>query len=176
MEYGERTARLAEPEDLPKVLELFAGAVRRMRESGVDQWDDVYPDRETLRADIEKREMLLLTEEGEPAAAAVVNGEQPPEYAGVAWGVREEEPPAVIHRLCVGAAAQRRGLGRRILLAAERTVLARGHRYIRLDTFTGNPAARRLYESAGYRLAGHVTFCKGLFCCYEKRLGGEEDG
>lgn len=162
--------RLATKDDLDAVWEMFRGAVRRMREDGIDQWDEIYPDLDTLREDVEKREMLLLTESGEPVAAAVVNEDQPKEYEEVPWTVCEKTPAAVIHRLCVSALARGRGLGRKTLFAAEQTARERGYRYIRLDTFTKNMPAKKLYESGGYRIAGSVTFRKGQFYCFEKLL------
>lgn len=167
---GGAACRRAEPEDLPAVLALFAGAVERMCSQGIDQWDELYPDREILRADIEKREMFLLTENGAPVSAVVVNGEQAPEYREVPWSIRGKGEPAVLHRLCVSASAQGRGLGRRTLLAAEKAAASLGFGYIRLDAFPKNPGAIRLYESSGYRLAGRITIRKGLFYCYEKRI------
>ena len=173
---GGLVCRTAGPEDLPAVLELFAGAVERMRSQGIDQWDELYPDRETLREDIEKRQMILLTENGAPVSAVVVNGEQVPEYGEVPWSIRGEGGPAVLHRLCVAAPAQGRGFGRRTLLAAEKAAASLGFRYIRLDAFPKNPRAVRLYESSGYRLAGRITIRKGLFHCYEKKICGGPGG
>ncbi len=45
-----------------------------------------------------------------------------------------------------------------------------GYDVIRLDAFTRNPAAVRLYEGRGYRKAGIVSFRKGPFYCFEKRI------
>lgn len=162
--------RVAERSDLQALLMLYAGAIRKMREEGIDQWDELYPNRTDLLRDVERREMLLLTADGEPVSAAVVNAEQSPEYETVGWRICEGNPPGVIHRLCVGARAQGKGWGRRTLEAAEHWAYALGYRYIRLDTFTKNPQAIRLYESAGYQKAGTVTFRKGVFICYEKLL------
>lgn len=44
-----------------------------------------------------------------------------------------------------------RGHGRDLMLLAERTALAAGHRLLGLHVFSGNTPALRLYESLGYR-------------------------
>lgn len=44
-----------------------------------------------------------------------------------------------------------RGYGRGLMLLAERTALAAGHRVLALHVFTDNTPALRLYESLGYR-------------------------
>lgn len=163
---------MADQSDLPGLLKLYSGAIRKMRVAGIDQWDEIYPDETTLAADIERREMLLFEQDGEPVSAAVVNNEQPPEYKTVDWHIRRTDSPGVVHRLCVSAEAQGRGLGAQTLEAAERFASSRGYRYIRLDAFLYNPSALRLYEAAGYRKAGNVIFRKGKFFCYEKLLGG----
>lgn len=161
--------RPARDEDLPRIIRLFAGAVKRMRKNGIDQWDELYPDAGTLSADVAKREMYILEANGAVAAAVVLNGDQPPEYAGVPWkcGLK---PVAVVHRLCVGAEHQGRGLSSIVLRASEDRLKSQGYRCVRLDAFPQNPPAMRLYPSAGYRLAGRVTFRKGIFYCYEKQL------
>ena len=45
-----------------------------------------------------------------------------------------------------------------------------GYCAIRLDAFTKNPRALRLYQTLGYHDAGGVTLRKGPFRCFEKRL------
>lgn len=49
---------------------------------------------------------------------------------------------------------QGRGIGQRLVLAAERLLRSRGFRYAELGVETDNPRARRFYERLGYRLTG----------------------
>ncbi|WP_164919039.1 MULTISPECIES: GNAT family N-acetyltransferase [Acutalibacteraceae] len=173
MEHSEKLSiRTADRSDLKDILALYAGAIQKMRDEGIDQWDEIYPDGKMLSADVENRDMLLLVEDGKPVSAVAVNAEQSPEYESVGWRICRAGPPGVIHRLCVSAGAQGGGMGSRTLKAAERFALSRGYRCIRLDAFVKNPQAIRLYESAGYQRAGTVTFRKGAFICYEKLLEG----
>ena len=55
---------------------------------------------------------------------------------------------------------------------AEERARELGFRTLRLDAFTENPAAVRLYDRLGYRRAGFVRLRKGLFHVFEKALGG----
>lgn len=166
---AETALRPAREEDMPQILRLFSGAVRRMRENGIDQWDEIYPDVNDLSLDVQRGEMYLLEADGAIAAAVVLNEDQPPEYAAVPWNFHGE-PAAVVHRLCVAAESQGKKLGSGTLLLSEKLLKTRGYRCARLDAFPQNPAAMRLYPSCGYRLAGRVTFRKGIFNCYEKNL------
>ncbi|WP_412078522.1 GNAT family N-acetyltransferase [Streptomyces xanthophaeus] len=53
--------------------------------------------------------------------------------------------------VAVDAAHRGHGYGRDLMLLAERTALAAGHRLLALHVFAGNTPALRLYESLGYR-------------------------
>ncbi|MGB5092843.1 MAG: GNAT family N-acetyltransferase [Parvibaculum sp.] len=56
----------------------------------------------------------------------------------------------MIWDICVSAAMRGRGLGSRLLHAAEADLLARGVREMRLYVLAANSRARALYEEAGY--------------------------
>jgi ribosomal protein S18 acetylase RimI-like enzyme len=66
---------------------------------------------------------------------------------------------------------QGRGLAREFMRFAERLAAERTCDVIRLDAFTANARALQLYQGLGYRDVGSVTFRKGVFRCFEKRLG-----
>ncbi|HQL04640.1 MAG TPA: GNAT family N-acetyltransferase [Treponemataceae bacterium] len=64
----------------------------------------------------------------------------------------------------------RRGLAQKMLAFAETFGREQGYFSIRLDAFSGNTAAIKLYEKNNYRMRGTVRFRKGEFYCYEKNL------
>lgn len=168
MEDEVRVRKAAEG-DLAGVMGLIRRAVRHLDEKGIFQWDEIYPDEATLRADTERGELYLLEKGGRLAAVFVVNGECNPEYMEGEW----EHPDAafrVIHRLCVDPAVQNGGVGSRALREAEAVIRRAGFETVRLDAFTQNPAAQRMYEKQGYRKAGEITLRKGRFYLYEKKL------
>jgi|AGTN01.3.fsa_nt_gi Acetyltransferases len=160
--------RPATVSDADAAGELFAQAIAHMRQNGIEQWDEIYPSEAVLRADIEGGEMHVLTRGGELLSAVVINARQDAEYAGGDW--RCGDNAAVIHRLCVHPKFQRQGIARATMRHAERLISGWGYGCIRLDAFTQNPYALRLYESLGYRKAGEVMFRKGRFILFEKEL------
>jgi ribosomal protein S18 acetylase RimI-like enzyme len=62
---------------------------------------------------------------------------------------------AEIMKLLVHRQARRDGIGRRLMLAAEREALAAGRTLLTLDTRAGD-AAEPLYRALGYQLAGVI--------------------
>lgn len=155
--------------DLPEIFRLFAAAIRRMDEQGIPQWDEVYPSKAVLRRDALRRQLFVGFLDGRIACAFALSRQCDREYDAGAWRY-PNAPYMVIHRLCVHPAFQNRGVAARAMAYIERRLYARGVRAVRLDAFSRNPYALRLYERLGYEKTGEVRFRKGIFCLYEKAL------
>ena len=154
--------------ELNEVHAIVRAATFHMEEQGIFQWDEVYPNRDVLRDDIEKRELHVLEVNRGLVAFAVINEEQSPDWAKADWQYAGQ--PLTVHRLTVDPAFQRRGFAMRLMDFVEGTAAKGGYDCIRLDAFTQNPAAFGLYEKRGYRKAGIVPFRKGEFFCYERKI------
>jgi [ribosomal protein S5]-alanine N-acetyltransferase len=163
--------RLAEERDVERAMVLVRDCIDGMRQAGIDQWDEWYPAQATLLSDARDRTLYLASLETEPMIGILVLNEyQNPQYAAVPWtttGVRV----AVVHRLMVDPRCQGRGIARQLMRYAEERAQELGYDALRLDAFTANPRALRLYHGLGYHDAGWVTFRKGVFRRFEKRLG-----
>lgn len=159
----------AKIQDIQAVFSLYQKAIAMMIEQQIYQWDEIYPDIEVLTEDIRKGEMYLLKEDEDILSCVVINEEQDEEYQLGDWQYRDGRI-AVIHRLCVHPKVQGQGIGRRVVELAEAIIREKGYTHIRLDAFSMNPYALKLYEKLGYRYAGEVYFRKGKFYLMEKTL------
>ena len=161
--------RLATCEDVDDVLALVRDCVNHMRRHGIEQWDDLYPDRMTIEADARRCEAFVATHETGLVGYVALGACQDPEYAEVPWEFTAG-PTLVIHRLMVKPADQGRGFARMLMSFAEKRALAMGYRTVRLDAFVGNLRALHLYERLGYREAGMIQHRTGQFRCFEREL------
>jgi len=161
--------RIATQQDFKTVCEIFTDAILHMSELGIQQWDEIYPDQDMLFDDIRRHQMFVLTENNIPVSTVVLNEYQDEEYQAIPWHYTDEKT-AVVHRLCVSPSRQKAGLGKKTVLIAEQELIKQGYSSVRLDAFSQNPFALRLYESLGYTKVGEMHIRKGAFYCYEKRL------
>lgn len=155
--------------DLDSIFRLFTDAIAEMNRLNIPQWDELYPDREILSEDIEKTELYLGVAEGEIACVYVLNSECDEEYENGVW----RYPDAsfrVIHRLCVNPKFQNKGLGNFTMRHIEAQVLEEGFESVRLDAFTLNPYALKMYDRLGYVIVGTADWRKGRFFLMEKKL------
>ena len=155
-------------EDLPEVLLLYQKATQHMIDNGVKQWNEFYPNEEILKSDIENDSLYLSMHDSQIACVFVLDQKCDSEYTKGNW-MYPLSSFAVVHRLCVNPAFQRQGLGFQAMLAVESIVKDMKIDSIRLDAYSQNPAALRLYEKLGYSKVGTVTF--HLVChLFEKLL------
>lgn len=161
--------RTAVPADLSRVNKIFRAAARTMDEEGIPQWDELYPSEEDLREDILRSEMTLGLEDGVPVCAFTLNRECDPEYSDGVWSYSGPDF-CVLHRLCVDPACQHRGIASQAMDYLEGMLREKGCRALRLDVFSQNPYALRLYAKHGFRKTGQVRWRKGIFYFNEKVL------
>ena len=161
--------RVAQSSDLAEVMALFRAATLAMDALRVFQWDEAYPCVEIVQEDIDRAQMQVGLANGKIAVTFVLEPCKEHDYENANWRYPVTEF-VVLHRLCVHPAFQGQGVARTAMDYLEGEALSRGARAIRLDAFSQNPAALRLYESRGYEKAGEIRYRKGLFYLYEKKL------
>lgn len=94
------------------------------------------------------------------AVIYVLNQECDNEYKNGNWKYKHE-PFYIIHRLCVNPIFQNQGIAKTTLMHIEEEVRALGIHSIRLDVFSENPFALKLYHHYGYSKTGDVNWRKG---------------
>lgn len=162
----------AHQNDLVEIRSFVEKAIQKMRDSGNYQWDERYPRIENHKADIEAGECYkAVHENGLIVGIATMNDEEAMEYQDVIWGSCEKA--FVLHRLIIHPDYQGQGVGKCLSGFFEEEALRRGYRYLRLDAYSKNSGANRLYQSMGYTIRGEVHF-RGIehpFHCMDKMIG-----
>lgn len=153
--------------DVHRIYELFLKGIEEMTENGINQWDEVYPNINDIENDLDKEELFVGMSGNEIAVVYVLNKEYDEQYHNGNWSLATENFK-VIHRLCVHPKFQNRGFGKKTLLYIEEVLRQQGIRAIRLDAFSQNPYALKMYNSLGYTAVGEAFWRKGKFFLMEK--------
>ncbi|MDP4108992.1 MAG: GNAT family N-acetyltransferase [Bacillota bacterium] len=161
--------RKAAQNDLKNIMQVYEAAVKRMDELGIHQWDEVYPSESIVKADIRNKELYIGFSGNSIVSVFTLNPMHNKEYETGDWQY-DNVRYSVIHRLCVNPACQNKGVGTQTMKYIEDTFRNENIEAVRLDAFSQNPAALRLYEKLGYKKVGEVLFRKGLFFLFEKKL------
>lgn len=163
------TFREAQIEESKEIMHLYKSAIIEMNRNGIFQWDDIYPCEKDIITDIEKGEMVIGLAGCKLAAVYTVNRSSEDLYVKGNWQYPNSSY-SIIHRLCVNPSLQNMKIGTKTINHIERTAKGRGIESIRLDCFTLNPYALRMYLNCGYNIVGRVTWRKGDFYLMEKFL------
>jgi ribosomal protein S18 acetylase RimI-like enzyme len=156
--------------ELDEILALTRACGQHMRAQGIDQWDENYPDRESLHRDLSEGSLFVYSEENALMGIVVLNEKQDEEYAQIKWSTAEADKNLVVHRLAVHPDFQGRGIAQKLMDFAEAYARSKHYSSIRLDTFSQNPRNQRFYRMRGYTELGAV-FLKYKkahpYICYE---------
>ena len=161
--------RLAKKSDIDDVVKLVKAAIVQMEADGIYQWDDIYPAKEDFINDIEKKSLYLAIDSKKLAAIYVISAESDEAYKNAAWE-NNDESAYILHRFCVSPNYQNKGIGKEVLAHIETQIYEMGYKSIRLDVFTENPYAQKLYRKSGYIVRGYADWRKGRFELMEKKI------
>lgn len=156
-------------EDLDEIESLVKKAIELMKNQGIHQWDEVYPTREVFSEDIENDSLYVAAVNNKIIAVYVLNQDCEDEYYECKWD-NPDESACIIHRLCVLPDFQNKGIGSKLLAHIEEQIKDMGYKSVRLDVFSENPYALKLYSKNGYEKRGQADWRKGRFFLMEKTL------
>lgn len=164
--------RKTQSKDIEKLMPIFSAAKERLRQRGVDQWQDGYPDRDIIAADVENGESYILTDEKDIGATAVISFRGEPTYdviTGGQWLTGENTSYAVIHRIAAAQGEVRRGAATKLLCYAQELCRQRKIGSIRMDTHKDNDVMQQWLLKNGFIYCREITLSDGaLRIAFEK--------
>ncbi len=155
--------RKAHIEDTERILSIVRSAQLSLRELGIDQWQDGYPSREVIDADITAGVGWVITDVNDNIigySAIVMSGE--PAYTQIAdssWHTPNDY--VVVHRLCVDSTLHRQGTATALMRHAANIARNEGIKGFRIDTHRGNIRMLALVERLGFSYCGIITYDSG---------------
>ncbi|EGW36222.1 GNAT family N-acetyltransferase [Desulfosporosinus sp. OT] len=157
--------------DIEGILQLYKDCSHNMMDNLIDQWDDVYPNKEIFLDDIKRDSLYIAVSDNSEqiVACIVLNEHQDPEYKEVKWK-HDSKKAAVIHRLMVHPKHEGKGIAQSLVIFIEKLAKENQYGAIRLDVFANNLRAVSFYKKLGYVVTGKVIFRKGQFFCCEKLI------
>ena len=163
--------RKAERSELPAVWAIIQFAIDQRRLDGSAQWQDGYPNENTLRNDMDKGQAYVLEADGELLLYAAVIFEPEPAYEAIEGRWLTKGPYMVLHRVAVSPQAKGKGTATTFFRMVEDLCHARGVPSIKVDTNFDNAPMLRIMDKLGYTYCGEVYFRGKPRRAYEKVVG-----
>ncbi len=165
--YQVRKALLADFQVIWGII-LFAKEVRKQQ--GSTQWQDGYPNEETIKTDIKKEYGYVIENQGEILGYFTIIFDREPAYQKIEGSWLSENDYTTIHRMAVSAKAKNKGIGKLILKIAEKISIENQRYSIRIDTNFDNIPMLKILEKQGYTYCGEVYYRGSARKAFEKIL------
>ncbi len=160
--------RKAVTTDIDYIWNILQDAILKRKKEGSNQWQDGYPNLETIENDINKEVGFVLTQENEIIGycAALINDE--PQYEKIEGNWLTNNDFIVVHRIAIAQNHLGKGLSKIILKNVEQYALNQSITSIKVDTNFDNIAMLKIFEQLGYSYCGQVYFRNSARRAYEK--------
>lgn len=147
--------RKATSKDIYQILTIIDQAKVYFKEQGIDQWQDGYPNFETISNDIQQEESYVLEIENKIIATAMITTKKDPNYTHIQDGNwLHNWSYSVIHRIAINP--EYKGKNIASLLIKSTSILFPEVQSIRVDTHEDNHSMQRLLEKNGFVYCGIV--------------------
>jgi GNAT superfamily N-acetyltransferase len=139
--------RRAGHEDVADVIAVLAECSAWLREKGIVQWPDRFPE-SLIVTTVDDGDLFVATQGTEIVATVTLKWFDPS-----FWGERDDA--GFVHRLAVRRSHA--GLGRSLLEWAAERAQSHDRSYLCLDCLSTNQRLRRYYEDLGFQLVGEIS-------------------
>ena len=171
MDNSELTFRPARPGEQERILEIIGQAQAQMRAAGSDQWQDGYPARADIDADIARGAgHVLCRADGTIIAYGALFFDGEPSYATIRGAWTTADDYVVLHRLAVADGEKCRGVATEFLRRTASLARKRGTPAFRVDTNFDNRPMLHLMEKEHFVYCGKIRCRNGERLAFEKRL------
>lgn len=162
--------RQATTADAAKIWEILQFAIESRRLDGSQQWQNGYPNQDSVRDDIEQGVGYVLEHEGEIASycAALFNDEPAYDDIDGAWLTNGDF--LVVHRVAVSKTMKGKGMSEKLFVALEDLAKTNNVFSIKVDTNFDNGAMLYILKKLDYTYCGEVILKGAPRKAFEKVL------
>ncbi len=148
--------RRARSEDADRIWEIIQAAIEKRRIEGSKQWQDGYPNTQSIAEDIKKGYgYVLVDDESILAYSAIIFDKEPAyEVPDVYW--LNDQAYVVIHRVATAPEVRGSGKAAQLFRLTEDLARSQGVFNIRVDTNFDNGPMLHILEKLGYSYCGLV--------------------
>lgn len=162
--------RKAKESELSEIWEILQYAIEQRRKDGSQQWQDGYPNFESVKTDFKNGYSYVIEDEDGIMAYAAIIFEEEPAYSAIEGKWLSDGEYLVMHRVAAGEKSKGKKIATKLFLLAEELALKNGVNSIKVDTNFDNVPMLKILDKLGYTYCGEVYFRGGARKAFEKLL------
>ncbi len=156
--------------ELPIIWEILQQAIEQRKQDGSQQWQNGYPNEQTVLDDFDKGNAYVLIEKNEILACASIIVGSDPNYKEIKGEWLTVDNYATLHRVATSNSVKQKGVATRLFKLAEDICLKKKVFSIRADTNFDNVPMLKILDKLGYTYCGEILVSTAPRKAYEKLL------
>lgn len=144
-------------EDIISIMKIINAAQAYFKEQEIDQWQNGYPNYNSIENDINNGYSYVLDENDKIIGTVAVSFDGEETYENIyngAWITNEEY--AVVHRIAVDSNYKGQGIASIIIKNIEDLCINKGVHSIKIDTHKENLSMQKLLQKNGFKYCGII--------------------
>lgn len=148
--------------DVDEIMNIIGQAQAYFKEQGIDQWQNNYPNVETINNDIDSETSYVLLKDGRVVATAVVSFDGEETYNHIRDGKwLSNGEYAVMHRVAVDNNYKGLGLSSQIISYVVELCRKNNVHSIKIDTHEDNISMQKLLKKNDFKYCGKINLRDG---------------
>ncbi|MGJ9457963.1 N-acetyltransferase family protein [Oceanobacillus sp. CF4.6] len=163
--------RLATSKDLNTIVRIANKAIEVMNAEGSNQWDESYPTVDHFTEDIKHSSLFIYENAGTVLGFITADQNLANEYDTLKWKLPNDKC-GTFHRLTVDPGHRKSNIASMMITFLEQYFKQLGLSGMKIDTYSINEKAERLFTQLGYQKVGEYYMKERTlpFLGFEKRL------
>ena len=156
--------------EVPAIWEILQQAIARRKQDGSDQWQDGYPNEQSIHNDLANGSAYVLTDQDQIIAYAAIIFDIEPAYTEIQGKWLTNDQYVVIHRVATSNEVLGKGIATQLFQLIEELALDSKVYSIKVDTNFDNIPMLKILEKLDYVYCGEVFFRGAARKAFEKVL------
>lgn len=154
--------------EIDRAVEIIDSAKKYLREEGVNQWQDGYPDYNSIKEDILNQRGYFFVENSEILGYICIDYNNESAYDSLMGNWSLDKEYVLVHRMAFVEKYRDRKLSREIFRLVEKTSKEKNINYFRIDTAVDNLKMRHILEKNNFKYCGKITYDDGERLAFDK--------
>ena len=154
-----------------RAFEFINDAKKYLKENGVNQWQNGYPNISTIERDAELERGYFIIKDGEEIGYVCIDFGGEPGYEKIDGKWKSSGKYSVIHRMTIKNTFRNSGIAFEVFRLAEELTLKNKIYSVKVDTDNSNKKMQHIISKSGYEYCGIIiSEDGGERLAYEKTL------
>lgn len=159
------TIRKTTAADIDEIVPILEEARRTIAALGINQWQDGYPNRESIEDDLARDRSYVLVSAGQVIGTFALIPDGEPLYDVIEnghWTTGDDSRNYnAVHRVAIAVASRGSGASTQMIEFVRDVTRQAGKASVRIDTHEGNRVMRRMLEKHGFVHCGTIYLANG---------------